>query len=351
MKKFIITLKQSNCTEVLAIVDAINKEEATNKVLSSANNIAKTMRNSIIRSVKPLKVVNIELWDSFSLRVIKGNKQYGVLLTSQQRSFVDLVRGVGGVKSVYAYVVKKLGGFDRIKEDFIIYVYDLEQRIEDERNKRLNKIKERVIELQNIIKNKQIDDNLEIEVNKIIEELYKCSMYDYIIEENIKIINLNIKDKKIILENILLEILRCIPLLQNINNYENKLKILSEFKLLTTTTDVIRCELLKNRNIYSLLLNREEKEQEKEYLINKIGKFEFFNVPSNIKAFKNYKLYEGLKDILKDLYVGPANKVKEQKTINNAYKYIFEQLKIYDDIKNSDSYKDEISKAYDGYIG
>ncbi len=124
MRRFLVTLKQLNNTEVVAIVEATTKEEATKKALGSANNIAKGGQSKVITSEKPLEVVRVEAWEDCSLRVVKGEKQYGVLLITQQGSLEDIVRGVAGIKSAYAYTVKQ----SKVQVEVRTYIYDLEQK-------------------------------------------------------------------------------------------------------------------------------------------------------------------------------------------------------------------------------
>lgn len=124
MRKFLVTLKQSNNTEVTVVVDAITREEATKKALGTANNIARGEQSKVITSKKPLKEVKVESWEDCSLRVVKGDKQYRVLLVTQQDSLEGMVKGVAGIKSAYAYAVKK----SKPQAEVRAYVYDFEQK-------------------------------------------------------------------------------------------------------------------------------------------------------------------------------------------------------------------------------
>lgn len=124
MRRFLVTLKQLNNTEVLAVVDGNSKEDAAKKALTTANTAAKGGQSKVITSTVPLKVIKVETWEDCSLRVVKGDKQYGVLFMTQHGRVEDIVRGVAGIKSAYSYVIKQY----QLKEEVRVFIVDIEQK-------------------------------------------------------------------------------------------------------------------------------------------------------------------------------------------------------------------------------
>lgn len=124
VNKFLVKLLKGNGTEVTAVVEASNENQAKEKALKTANSIAKEGGSKVLKSAIPLKVKGVEAWEAVSTKVMKGEKQYGVLLVRKTGNIEDLVKGVAGEKSAYNIVIKQL----QPKEEVRVFIYDTEQK-------------------------------------------------------------------------------------------------------------------------------------------------------------------------------------------------------------------------------
>lgn len=124
--KYIVKLKKRDNTEVTAVVEAKTEEEAKNKALNTANNIAKNNLSVILKTDRPLKVISIEAWETKSKKILPGMKRYGVMVTNYREIEENRMVGFAGEKSVYNSVLKTL----MPEVELVVYIIDLDQEPE-----------------------------------------------------------------------------------------------------------------------------------------------------------------------------------------------------------------------------
>lgn len=120
----IITLTQSDNTEITVILKGSTPEEAAEIAINNANN--QVGKSQVITSKKPLKVKTAIAWeDKPLLRVTPGNNCYAVRLFVKDVIVKEFsIEGVASVKSAFAKVVKDYNLHDK---SVVLYLYDLSQ--------------------------------------------------------------------------------------------------------------------------------------------------------------------------------------------------------------------------------
>lgn len=105
-------------------MEATNEEQAKNKAVKVVNSIAKDNKSRILITDAPLKAVGVEVWETETTKVMKGDKLYVVLVVAATGVIEDTVKGVAGEKSTYNLVMKQLN----FKGELRVFIFDLNQK-------------------------------------------------------------------------------------------------------------------------------------------------------------------------------------------------------------------------------
>lgn len=240
-----------------------------------------------------------------------------------------------------------------------IYEYEDYKKWLNQGNEELKILNQKNNELKRHLSYKQKKGNLDLIHKKaieIIEKMTRTSTNGFVVKENIEIINSKIKTKRVIIKNILEEISRCVPILLKSNEIQLVLNDINFNGCLEYGRYyVFKYKILEIEYYYKLVIDREEKETEKEVLKRAVSKFIFIEsegyTPYLAEKLSKlgFTITEELEKILRDLHVEKRNgKItkKEQETIERAYKYIYKIEEKYEKLKNSKDFQENLYQHY-----
>lgn len=129
MRHYIVKLQQADNSIVNSVIIASSAESAQAIVLKIANKIIVSSfseDSKVFRQNTGIKVIGVEEWENNSLKVIKGQKKYGVIVYINGKPPKEMeVENLAGSKSVYSFCVKS----SRLEGQAIMFIRELEHLV------------------------------------------------------------------------------------------------------------------------------------------------------------------------------------------------------------------------------
>ena len=129
MRHYIVKLQQADNSIVNSVIIASSAESAQAIVLKYANKIVTSSYSEdskVFIHGKELKLIGVEEWENNSLKVVKGQKKYGVIVYINGKPPKEMeVENLAGSKSVYSFCVKS----SRLEGQAIMFIRELEHLV------------------------------------------------------------------------------------------------------------------------------------------------------------------------------------------------------------------------------
>ncbi len=126
MRHYIVKLQQADNSIVNSVIIASSAESAQAIVLKYANKIITSSfseDSKVFKQNTGIKVIGVEEWENNSLKVVKGQKKYGVIIYINGKPPKEMeIKNLAGSKSVYSFCVKS----SRLEGQAIMFIRELE---------------------------------------------------------------------------------------------------------------------------------------------------------------------------------------------------------------------------------